>query len=511
MKIENKIFNKIIDIKNIKKISNKLNKLGKKIVLCHGDFDVLHTGHLKYLSEAKKMGDILIVSVTGKKFIKKGPGRPINSDDQRLYFLANIELVDYVVLDNNYNAVEIIKIIKPKFYVKGKDYYQNKKNDFFSKNLQLEKKIVEKLGGNLKFTKNKTRSSSNIINNLFFKNEIIKKIDKIKKNYNYENFIEDVESFKDLKVLVIGETIIDEYIYTNPLGKPSKENIIATEYIEKQKSLGGIFTAFKTFNVFTDNVDCITAISKKNKQEFKHIIKLINNKKLLYESKLNTTKTRFVEKSHKKINKLFEIYKNTKVDNSMKNTSEILNYLKKNLTKYDLVLVNDYGHGFFNNKIIRLLIKKSKFLSVNTQINAGNKGFNLITKYKNSHFCCIDEMEAMRALNRNDLDTNKLINRLHKIIKSKNICITLGSRGSCIKKQNKSPVFFPALTNSVVDTISAGDIFFVITSIFLIKNRTNEIATFLGNVGGAIAVSKENSSSFSSKEVFMSYVETLLK
>jgi rfaE bifunctional protein nucleotidyltransferase chain/domain len=511
MKSTNNVLKKILDIKSVNHISTKLNYEGKKIVLCHGDFDVLHTGHLKYFSEAKKKGDILIISVTGKNFIKKGPGRPINDDHQRLIFLANLEIVDYVVLDTNFNAVKIIQNIKPKFYVKGSDYYLNKKNDFFSKNLQLEKKVVERYGGQLYFTKNKTRSSSNIINNLFLKKEIIKKIDKLKKNYNYENFIEDIESFKNLKILVIGETIVDEYVHTNPLGKPSKENIIATEYIEKQTSLGGVFTAFKAFNVFSDNVDCITSISEQNKRIFKNTINTIKNKKLLFASKINTTKTRFIDKSHKKINKLFEVYKNTNVYNSIKIEKKICNYLNKDITKYDLVLVNDYGHGFFTDKIIKILVKKSKFLSVNTQINAGNKGFNLITKYKNAHFTCIDEMEAMRAVNRNDLDIKKLINKLHKIINSKNICVTLGSRGSCIQKQNKIPIFFPALTNSVVDTISAGDIFFVISSIFLQKKRTNEIATFFGNVAGSLAVNKENSSSFSSKEVFMSYVESLMK
>ena len=80
----------------IKKIINcKKNK--KKIVLCHGVFDVLHTGHLKYFSQAKKLGHILVVSVTSDKFVNKGPLRPINKLSERIMFLRNIVDVDFVL------------------------------------------------------------------------------------------------------------------------------------------------------------------------------------------------------------------------------------------------------------------------------------------------------------------------------------------------------------------------------------------------------------------------------
>ncbi len=506
-----KIKNKIIDSKKIKQKIAQLRSNKKKIVLCHGDFDILHTGHINYLHEAKKFGDCLIVSVTAGKFINKGPGRPINDDNQRLIFLANLSIVDFVVLDQNLDAVKIIENIRPNFYVKGKDYYLSNKKDFYSISLQKEKQTVERCGGKLIFTTNETRSSSNIINNLFLSSEVRKKIDQIKKYYNYEKCVEDIESFKNLKILVIGETIVDKYIYTKPLSKPSKENIIAADFEKQLYSLGGVFTAYKAFSAFSNKVDCLTLVCESTKKIFKKVDDFSKNKKTIFKSINNTTKTRYVEKSHKKIKKLFEVYENNFLLTEKNNEKKIIKYLNNNLKNYDLVLVNDYGHGFFTPKIIDLLIKKSKFLSVNTQINAGNKGFNLITKYKKADFYCIDEMEAMRAVSRNDLNVSTMIKELHKKVKAKYICITLGTRGSCIKHKNSKPIFSPALTNSVVDTISAGDIFFVITSIFLIKNKLTEVSTFLGNVGGALAVNKENSSSFTSKDQFMSYVDTLFK
>ena len=82
-------------------------------------FDVLHTGHLKYFSQAKKLGHILVVSVTSDKFVNKGPSRPINKLSERTFFLKNIIDVDFVLESNNLTSVNIIKKIKPDFYCKG--------------------------------------------------------------------------------------------------------------------------------------------------------------------------------------------------------------------------------------------------------------------------------------------------------------------------------------------------------------------------------------------------------
>ena len=101
----------------------------KKIVLCHGVFDLVHLGHIEHFKSAKSYGDYLIVSVTSNKFIKKGPGRPIFNQNQRLEFLKEIKLIDEVIISSTTSAEDVIKLVKPDFYVKGPDYkksYQDK-------------------------------------------------------------------------------------------------------------------------------------------------------------------------------------------------------------------------------------------------------------------------------------------------------------------------------------------------------------------------------------------------
>jgi len=112
--------NKILDIKKISYLRKK--KLNLKIGLAHGVFDLLHFGHIKHLQAAKNNCDILIVSITSAKFVKKGPDRPYYSDQERLNFLSALEFVDYVYLSKEDTGKKIIEDLKPNVYFKGNEY-----------------------------------------------------------------------------------------------------------------------------------------------------------------------------------------------------------------------------------------------------------------------------------------------------------------------------------------------------------------------------------------------------
>ena len=108
-------------IKNIKFLKKKLLSFPrkKKVILCHGVFDVVHPGHIRHLAYAKTKADILIVSITADKFITKGIYRPHIPQNLRALNLAAFEMVDYVVVDDNPNSHKIIKDLKPDYFAKG--------------------------------------------------------------------------------------------------------------------------------------------------------------------------------------------------------------------------------------------------------------------------------------------------------------------------------------------------------------------------------------------------------
>ena len=176
--------------KNIKEIQD-LKKNKKKIVLCHGVFDFLHIGHITYFEQAKKYGDILVVSVTDDRYVNKGPLRPIFKINDRLNFLKKIKIVDYVLKSEYETAELIIEKIKPNVYCKGPDY-KNHKNDI-SGQIKKEVDAIKKIGGRIVYTDDITFSSSQLINNHYSlqtnsKKQLIKRRWPKKKNMSGKNF-----------------------------------------------------------------------------------------------------------------------------------------------------------------------------------------------------------------------------------------------------------------------------------------------------------------------------------
>ena len=176
-----KINQKIVNINNIGKLGKNFKIKNKKIVLCHGVFDLLHIGHLKHFNSAKKFGDKLIVSITPDIYVSKGPGRPIFNQNLRAEFLSNLSVVDFVVINDKATSTNIINDLKPNIYCKGSDY-KNHKEDLTGQ-IKNELNALKKVGGQIKYTNELTNSSSKIINNYFeqFSKKQKKNISSIKK------------------------------------------------------------------------------------------------------------------------------------------------------------------------------------------------------------------------------------------------------------------------------------------------------------------------------------------
>ena len=489
---------------------SKYKRKKNKIVLCHGDFDTFHYGHLKHLEAAKKYGDKLIVSITSDKFVSKGFNRPVFNENQRAEIISNMNFVDHVYIDDNKTAEKIISYVKPNFFVKGSDY--KSLNSDFSKNILKEKKLVEKFGGNLVFTNEAVFSSSKIINHSKMNNSLLKKLLKLKKKYSINKINKIINQISKLKILIIGDTIIDEYIYVSKLGKPSKEDIIASLYNRKERSAGGLFAGVNILSKFSNNIDFLTVINKNDLNFIKKSLPTNINKKIIFfDDRPTTTKTRFVQDSYFKIKKIYEYYTMDDTPIKEKVEKKVLSQIKKNIKKYDIVIVNDYGHGLMTKKIINSLSINSKFLAVSSQINAGNEGFNLVTKYKKADYCCVDQAEALKALEDKFIPDKEIAKNLLRKIGCKNVCVTMGTQGSYMSNRKGQVYKFYSITNNVADTISAGDAFLSVSSPVMFISNSLELSSLLGNLAGAIEVSIPGPNQFVDKSDFISNLNTLLK
>lgn len=134
---------------------------GRKVVLCHGCFDLMHPGHIKYLQAAKKMGDVLVVTVSPDRYVDKGPGRPVFDERLRAESLAALECVDYVAVNRWPTAEETLRRLRPDIYVKGQEF--EKLEDKTGK-IQKEYEVLQEIGAEMRFTHEIVFSSTELIN-----------------------------------------------------------------------------------------------------------------------------------------------------------------------------------------------------------------------------------------------------------------------------------------------------------------------------------------------------------
>lgn len=509
----NSVQEKIKTLDELSNISMSARDMGKKVILAHGVFDLVHMGHVRHLESSKEEGDILIVTITPDEFVNKGPGRPVFSSDLRAEMLAALQCVDWVGINQWSSSELLINMIKPNIYVKGSDY-SNEGEDITGK-IKLEKDAVVKNGGKVIFTDEVTFSSSSLINQHLniFEPPVVEYLSQIDRDKYLKKSMEAIDSIKDMNILFIGETIIDEYQYAKPMGKSAKENIISSAHVGREVFAGGVIAAANHVADFVNKVDIITILGEREPY-----LNLVNdtlrdnvNINTLWRSGIPTIrKCRYVDPGHMK--KLFEVYHFDDTPLNGKIELQLSEMIEDRAGNYDLVVVTDFGHGMLTKKSIDILQSKSKFLAINAQSNSANLGYNLITKYKKSDFVCIDAPEARLSMSDRYTDLGLLINdKLSKSIDCKNFIVTHGERGCVTWSLEKGISQVPAFTSQVVDTVGAGDAFLSVTAPIVAAGNDIEIAGFIGNTVGALKVGIVGHRKSVEKIPVQKYVTTLLK
>ncbi|MBI5078415.1 adenylyltransferase/cytidyltransferase family protein [Candidatus Saganbacteria bacterium] len=156
--------NKILTISRLAGKVGELKAAGKKVAHCHGCFDLMHPGHIKYFQAAKDMGDALVVTVTPDKYVDKGPGRPVFNQALRAESIAALECVDYVAVNEWPTAEETLRRLRPDIYVKGQEF--EKLEDETGK-IQKEAEVVKEVGAELRFTHEIVFSSTGLLRQYF--------------------------------------------------------------------------------------------------------------------------------------------------------------------------------------------------------------------------------------------------------------------------------------------------------------------------------------------------------
>ena len=200
---------KIQDLDKLAAHLSLLRKAGKKIVLSHGVFDLLHIGHIRYFEQARAMGDVLVVTLTPDRYVDKGPHRPAFTETLRAEAIASLACVDYVAVNNWPTAEETLRLIRPDVYVKGAEF-KNIQADM-TKKIAREEKVVRELGIRMAFTDDIVFSSTNLINRFIsvYSQEVNEYLELFRNRHKLDDVLAVIDRMENLKVLVLGDIIVD--------------------------------------------------------------------------------------------------------------------------------------------------------------------------------------------------------------------------------------------------------------------------------------------------------------
>jgi len=489
-----------------------LKAAGQRVVHCHGVFDLLHPGHIRHLQEAKRMGDLLVVTLTPDRYVNKGPHRPAFTETLRAEVLAALDMVDFVAINRWPTAVEAIHLLRPDIYVKGKDYQEATQD--VTGGILLEAEAVASVGGRIQFTDDITFSSSNLINRYLpaFSPEVNEYLQQLRERYSADDIKGYLEELASLKVVVLGEAILDEYVYCEPLNKSGKETILAMRHLSGEMYAGGSLAVANHLADFCSSVELVSYVGNSNAHEDFMRANLRPNVKPFFFGKANSPtvlKRRYVDGYS--LTKLFEVYEINDEPLAENEGSQLCAALEDRLADCDLAIVCDFGHGLITTPAIQLLQERAPFLAVNTQINAANLGFHTISKYSRADYVCIHEGELRLDYRNRKEDIRSLVANLSSQLECPTVMVTLGKRGSAVYRPDEDYVEGPALALRVVDRVGAGDAVFAITSLCASKGMPLDLIGFLGNVVGAQAVNIVGNSSSIDRPAVFKTIDSLLK
>lgn len=502
-------------IKSVEKLVENINALhtkNKKIVHCHGVFDLLHIGHIRHFNQARELGDVLIVTVTPDRYVNKGPNRPAFTEHLRAEAIAALDCIDYVAINKWPTAVEAIKLLKPDIYVKGSDY-KNATQDHTGK-ITDEEAAVKAVGGTIAFTDDIVFSSSGLINRHLsvLPEEVRDYLSAFSQRYSADDIIRYFNNARSLKVLVIGEAIIDEYQYCTAIGKSAKEPILAMKYLSTEKFAGGVLAVANHLAGFCDKVGLLTFLGEQDAQEEfvrQHVQSNVENYFLYKADSPTIVKRRFVEGYL--LQKIFEVYDMNDEELSPEQDKALCKMLEKVIPEYDIVIVVDYGHGMLTRNAITLLCEKARFLAVNTQANAANRGFNTISKYPRADYISLARNEIELEERSRQGDVRQMILNLSQKVTCENIVITCGKEGNICYNERDGFVETPAFIEQVVDRMGAGDAVISLTSLCAVQQAPTDIIGFLGNAVGALAVTTVGHRTAIERALLFKFIESLLK
>jgi len=458
----------------------------KRVIMCHGVFDVVHPGHVRHLLYAKSKADILVASITADRHITKGTHRPHVPQDLRAVNLAAFEVVDFVVIDKNAKPLDNIRLIQPDYFAKGFEYTASG----MPPKTAEEAEAVQSYGGEIIFTPGDiVYSSSNLIN-LAPPAIKLEKLQILMERYGitFDKLRRTLAAMSAHRVHVVGDTIVDSYTHCAMIGGQTKTPTMSVLFERKVDYVGGAAIVAKHLAAAGGQVTFSTVLGDDAYRDF-----VVDD---LKDADIEVRAV--IDRSRPTVNKNAIVvggYRLLKVD-TLDNRSisdQIVQDIAQGVKQVptDAVVFADFRHGIFNRRTIPELVQslpEGCFRVADSQVASrwGNitdfQGFDLITP---------NEREARFALGDQDSGIRPLASNLYDAARCKLLILKLAERGvlACTDANHESlDSFFviDSFVDRLVDAVGAGDALLAYATLAMLVERDPAIATILGTMAAAV-------------------------
>ena len=454
---------KILTLPELVEVREKLRAEGKSVVQCHGCFDIVHPGHIRYLAFAREQGDALVVTVSSDEVVGKGVDRPYIHEELRLENLAAFEVVDYVCLDGHSWAGPVLEAVKPDVYVKGKEY-ENKGDPRFAR----EKELVEDYGGKVIFSSGEVVYSSTSILSEFrerFRMEGEKTRFYCRRHgVGREGLGELLAAARGRSILVVGDPILDHYVDCDASQLASESPILDVTPMKDDWFLGAGALIALQVTALGGRAGFLTAHSgdpfaerlEQGLEEAGIALHTVSaDERPIY------VKTRYLVDEKK----VFKVNRGRYAPLSSVASRELAAMLERVLADYDGLLVTDFGYGLFGGRLVAAVCEIAARSGKPYFVDVSRAGRANLLRFSKPRLATPTEEELRFAFADQESGLSNLASRYYTETSAEGLIITLGKRGAVLFEPPEEGAtrlgtdYLPSLVRHPVDTVGAGDVF----------------------------------------------------
>lgn len=463
-----------------------------------GNFNILHPGHLRLIQFAKECCDFLVIGVNPDN----APGVHVKHL-LRLESVRSLKDVDYV-LPLSIGVEKVISKIKPKFVFKGKEH-ESKQN--------IEEAAVANYGGKVLFSSGEVRFNALDLlateSKNYFKIDRKNIVGKLPKKYEdlSSKIAGILDKFERLRVAVIGDLILDEYINCESLGLSREDPTIVVSPLSSKIFIGGAGIVALHAGSLGAKVDffSIAGTEKKYKTLLNQAFK--KHKVIPHVFEDGTRPTTLKKRYRVDQKTLLRVSEIRSHDISQELADKIFSSLTSESNKFDLIIFSDFSYGCLPQSLVKKIIgffkNKKTIIAADSQ---SSSQIGDISKFNSADLITPTEYEARLALKDHTSGLSHLAQLIAKELRVKNIALTLGSSGVLLQDQNFNVEQIDALNTRPIDVSGAGDSFLATCALSLASGENLRDSGLMGSIAAAIQVSRAGNVPISKKELMESVI-----